>query len=106
MKRTGLMFCVEGEFVEEGNWQDRDDPAAEEWEIFSNEDIHSFGKQRFIAWSQFNKISEKDKTKLIDEIVTVIDWLQRELDWFGFCASLWLDHGKEKPECVFKWELC
>ena len=30
MKRTGLNFYVEGEFVREGDWQGCDDPADEE----------------------------------------------------------------------------
>jgi len=107
MKRTGLSFYVEGEYVRESDWKEVNDPNDQDWIPFDNVDIHPFKRPYFTAWSQFSELTDDDYEELTDVIVTVIDWLYQELDWGGFYATLWLYRGEEqKPKKVFLWELC
>ena len=75
MKRTGLNFCVEGEYVTEFDWRPLADPKDQDWIPFDNSDIHPWGKPFFTAWSQFSQLTEKDVQEMADQIVEVIDWL-------------------------------
>ena len=113
MKRTGLSFYVEGEYVTESDYRPRTntsgftDPSDQDWIPFSNADIHPFGKPTFTAWSQFSDLNEKDTQELTDQLVQVINWLYQERDWILFDATLWLHRGKaSKPRRMFRWELC
>jgi len=107
MKRSGLSFYVEGEYVRENDWEEFDDPADQDWIPFDNTYIHPFMQPYFTAWSQFSNLTDDDCEELTNIVITVIGWLYQELDWRGFCATLWLYRGKEqKPKQVFKWELC
>ena len=113
MKRTGLSFSVEGEYVTEGDYKVRTDeggfmdPSDQNWIPFSNADIHPFGKPTFTAWSQFSDLNKQDIQELTDQVVQVIDWLRQERDWALFDATLWLHRGKDDdPLRVFRWELC
>ena len=40
MKRTGLNFCVEGEYVTEFDWRPLADPKDQDWIPFDNSDVH------------------------------------------------------------------
>lgn len=113
MKRTGLSFYVEGEYVTESDYRLRTDeggfmdPKDQDWIPFSNVNIHPFGKPTFTAWSQFSDLNEKDIQELTDQVVQVIDWLRQERDWALFDAILWLHRGEhDDPLQVFHWELC
>lgn len=107
MKKTGLRFYIEGEYCR--NLLYLPDPNNENWVPFRNEDMHPSNQSHFTIWSDFaHPLSVlHERTGMIREIVTVINWLRDELDWEGFCATLWLRRGGDnKDEVVMRWELC
>ena len=106
MKRTGLNFYVEGQYVTDSDWQDLADPRDQDWIPFQNSDLHPFRKRFFTAWSQHTELTKHDIHDLALHIINLIDWLRQERDWTGFCATLWLHEGTSRPQRMFQWELC
>lgn len=99
MRRTGLRFTVEGEYVE--TLQHLDDPDDEMWTPFMTEDLHPAGKKHITIWRRGGDSREK----LTRRAVSVVDWMRGEKYWEGFCAKLFLQR-KGAPIAVFEWELC
>jgi len=109
MKKTGLMFYVEGEYVTESDYDPHtNEPTEQNWTPFDNADLHPFNKPYFTIWSQFSKLIQKDREEIAGKLlVELIDWLRQERDWVLFDATLWLHRGSEdKPIKMFHWELC